>query len=413
MNIKYWANFCKANLCKFTLLAGMCGYTPLGFAHEAHTQHQESALAVSVATDAKGQLWRAQVKHGQIWVDVSQDAGQHFAKPVLVNSQAMKVAADGEARPKIAVSAQGYVYLTWTESLKKAYAGYIWFARSINGGESFEAPYIVHQDRAEITHRFDALNLAPNGDITVVWVDKRDLIAAKAAGKAYDGAAIYYAVSSNQGKSFLPEQKLADSSCECCRIALANKPDGSLAVLWRHVFAGSERDHAMMELPPISQPNQASKAPTLVRASYGHWQIDGCPHHGAALAYGQGFGYHLAYFDGAGEQPSMMVSRMDGEAWVSSPPKKFGNIQYQAGHPALWSQGEQAWLVWREKQTADTSQIMGMFSNDGGKSWRTANTLLNVKGKLDYPQLLSIKESAYLAVNTQQQGLKFIKLTAP
>lgn len=391
--------------CVARIWLGMCCWWGLqAGAHEGHTDYAESALAISVASDTNGQLWRAQVKQGQVWVDSSADLGQHFSPAVVVNSKPIKVAADSEARPKIAVSAAGHIYLSWTESLKKPYAGYIWFARSIDGGKSFEAPYIVHRDRAEITHRFDALHVAPNGKITVAWVDKRDLIAAKAKGKPYDGAAIYYAVSNNQGKSFEPEQKLADSSCECCRIAMTNKPDGTVAVLWRHVFAGSERDHAMLEI------GSDMTAPNIVRASYGHWQIDGCPHHGAALAYGEGFGYHLAYFDGAGDRPSMMLSRMDSEAWVTSPPKKFGNMQNQAGHPALLSRGEQVWLVWRERQPTGSSQIIGMTSQDGGRSWNTPEALLTVPGKLDYPQLLMIKEIPYLAVNSQHQGLKLIQL---
>jgi len=206
------------------------------------------------------------------------------------------VAADAEARPHIAVGPGGNVYVTWTESLKKSYAGNIWFARSVDGGKSFEPPYIVHQHREEITHRFDVLQVTANGSITVAWIDKRDALVAKAAGKPYEGAAIYYAVSNDHGKSFHPEQKLADSSCECCRIAMTGKADGTVAVLWRHVFDDGERDHAMAEISPGARP-------ILVRASYGHWKLDGCPHHGAALAVGEGFGYHLAYFDGAGNRP--------------------------------------------------------------------------------------------------------------
>ncbi|HEY0562686.1 MAG TPA: exo-alpha-sialidase, partial [Methylophilus sp.] len=177
----------------------------LALAHEAHTDYAPSQLAISVAFDDAGTLWRASVKEGHVWVDSSTDLGKHFSPGVKVNAQPLKIAADAEARPKIALAANGHIYLTWTESLKTPYAGYIWFARSVNGGKSFATPYIVHQDRAEITHRFDALHVAPNGNITVTWVDKRDLIAAKAAGKPYDGAAIYYAESTDQGTSFLPE----------------------------------------------------------------------------------------------------------------------------------------------------------------------------------------------------------------
>jgi hypothetical protein len=372
--------------------------------HEAHTMPQKSSMAISVAFDGAGALWRASVHDGFVLVDKSSDLGKTFSVAAKVNQSTQKIGADGEARPKIAISPEGNIYLTWTEALKKPFAGYIWFARSVNYGKSFEKPYIVHQDRAEITHRFDALNVAPDGNITVTWVDKRDLIAAKAAGKKYDGAAIYYAISKDAGKTFEQEKKLTDSSCECCRIALANKPDGTVVAMWRHVFAGSERDHAIAEI-------NSNKEPALVRASYGRWKIDGCPHHGATLAYGEGFGYHMAFFDGAGDKPSLMVARMDGEAWVSSPPKKFGNMKNSAGHPSLLSLSEEVWLVWKETNTAKATEIYQMKSGDGGKSWDDAKVIFTTKDKTDYPQLIESKGKVYLAINTVVDGFKLVPIS--
>lgn len=366
-------------------------------AHEAHTEQAASLLAVSVVGDAQGRLWMAQARQGQVWVAMSEDGGKQFGQEVAVHPQSMKVAAAGEARPKIALGPQGQVYVSWTESLKKPYAGYIWFARSLDGGKHFEPPMLVHQDREEITHRFDALHVAANGTVTVAWVDKRDLLAAKVAGKAYEGAAIYYAVSTNQGKSFSPEQKLADSSCECCRIAMTSKADGTVAVLWRHVFEGSERDHAMAEIAPGGKP-------VLVRASYGHWKIDGCPHHGAALAVGEGFGYHLAYFDGAGDKPGLRVARMDAAAWVTSPPKRVGDARKNAAHPALFSQGDAVWLAWQEHQ-GNQAEILLMRSVDGGRSWSAPEVALRSNGKLDYPQWVSLAGQVSLVVNSAEQGL--------
>lgn len=377
-------------------LACMVSVAP---AHEAHTEHRAGQLAVSLTADSNGRIWMAQAKGGQVWVSFSDDNGKRFSPAVAANPTQMKVAADAEARPKIALGANGQVYLSWTESLKKPYAGYIWFARSLDGGKHFESPIIVHQDRDEITHRFDALHVAANGVITVAWVDKRDLLAAKAAGKPYDGAAIYYATSSNQGKSFNLEQKLADSSCECCRLAMTSKPDGTVAVLWRHVFEGSERDHAMAEISPGGKP-------VLVRASYGHWKLDGCPHHGAALAVGEGFGYHLAYFDGAGDKPGLRIARMDGQAWVTSPPKRFGEAKRNAGHPALLSMGDKVWLAWEEHDSSG-ADILAMTSSDGGRSWSAPVLLVHHTGKLDYPQWLWLSGQAVMAVNTSEQGLQF------
>ena len=376
-------------------------------AHEGHTMPQKSTVAISVVFDSIGNLWRASVKDDFVLVDKSSDLGKTFSAAVKVNSTPQKIGADGEARPKIAISPEGNIYITWTEALKTPFAGYIWFARSVDNGKSFEKPYIVHKDKAEITHRFDALNLAPNGKITVTWVDKRDLIAAKAAGKKYDGAAIYYAVSSDQGKTFAPEKKLADSSCECCRIVTTNKPDGTTVAMWRHVFAGSERDHMLAEIP------QVNTKPEPHRATFGHWVIDGCPHHGAALASGgegaNWWGYHMAYFDGNDNNPGLYYSRMDGVAWASSPAKKFGDNKNQAGHPDILSLGENVWLVWREIKDGKTN-IMGIFSDDGGRSWSDAKMLAGTAQKADYPILLSYKNQAYLVWNTQQTGLQVMPL---
>ena len=386
--------------------------------HQEHTMSQKSMLAISTAFDSQGNLWRASVHDGFVVVDKSSDFGKTFSASVKVNSEPQKIGADGEARPKIAISPEGNIYVTWTEALKNPFAGYIWFARSINAGKIFEKSYIVHQDRTEITHRFDALNVAPNGNITVSWVDKRDLIAAKAAGKKYDGAAIYYAVSTDKGASFKQEQKLADSSCECCRIVTTNKPDGTVVALWRHVFEGGERDHMMAEIPKADAKHDTH------RATFGHWKIDGCPHHGAALASGgegkHWWGYHMAYFDGNDTKPGLYYSRMDGVAWASSPAKKFGDNAKQAGHPALLSfsdklGGENVWLVWREINDGKSS-ILGMFSDDGGKSWNEAKTLATSSQKADYPILIHYKNLAqdkdqpYLVWNTQQDGLIVIAL---
>lgn len=421
LNITNWNEFGYDRLMKkwiltLSILLSFCIH-----AHEAHLAHPAPGVsATDVAFDTKGNLWRVSVKNGFLLVDKSADLGKTFSAPAKVNPIAQKIGANNEARPDIALDADNHIYVTWTQNLTTRFAGYIWFARSTDVGKSFEKPYIVHQDRAEITHAFNALNVSTNGKITVTWIDKRDALNAIKAGKKYAGAAIYYAVSNNRGKSFAAEKKLADSSCECCRIVTTNKPDGTTAVLWRHVFEGSERDHMIAEIP------QENAKPQLHRATFGHWQIDGCPHHGAALATGgegaNWWGYHLAYFDGNDANqnknqksaPGLYYSRMDGVAWASSPAKKFGNHNNQAGHPAILSVtnkagDEHVWLVWREIE-AKNNKIIGMFSQDGGRSWSEAKELAITIEKADYPQLLQYQQQVYLAWNTQKDGLQLIAL---
>jgi hypothetical protein len=391
---------------KLFLMICLC----LSFSAAAHEAHQDtsSSLPISVAFDNSGKLWRVQVKADFVEVSYSSDYKQ-FSTPLKVNPEPQNLRPMGEVRPKIAIGSKGEIYVAWMQNLKPRFAGYIWFARSVDGGKTFEKPYVVHQDRAEISHAFEALQVSPSGVVTILWLDSRDLVAARAAGKTHSGSSIYYAVSNNQGASFQPEQKLADSSCECCRIATVHKPDGTVAALWRHVFEGNERDHMLAEVP------KADQKPHLHRATYDHWKIDGCPHHGAALASGgegsDWWGYHMAYFDGNDKKAGLYYTRMDGVAWASSVPKKFGNHKHQAGHPALLSQGEKVWLVWRESEDKKDF-IFGMFSDDGGRNWQAATMLANASGKSDYPHLLNKDGQFYLVWNTAKDGLKVLGLQA-
>lgn len=387
--LKIWALFCGLFLWQPAFL----------HAHEGHDHGPP--LAVSVVFDQDGMLWRVGVKDGIVTVDKSQDMGQTFSAARKINAQPQKVGTDGDARPKIAIGPEGNIYVTWTQSLAKPYSGYIWFARSTDQGKTFSKPVIVHQDRAEITHRFDALTVGENDRVYVAWIDKRDLVAAKANKQAYDGAAIYYAYSDDAGTSFSKEQKLADSSCECCRIAITTDAAGNAVAMWRHLFEGGIRDHAIAKFSdaPITE---------VKRASFGGWKIDACPHHGPAIARGGDWGWHMAWFDG-GEKAGLFYARMDGEAWVSSPAKRFGDVEQQAGHPALMSQGEQVWLVWKE--LTDTASIIRMaMSDNGGRNWNDAVTIAESAGKSDHPQLLRSADEVYLGWNTAKDGLIIRKL---
>jgi hypothetical protein len=383
-------------------LALLMALTGNACAHEGHDHGPP--LAVSVALDAKDNLWRASVKDGFVLVDKSPAlVSLAFSASQKLNSQAQKIGTDGDARPKIAIAKNGNIYVTWTQALPTPYSGYIWFSRSSDGGKTFSQPSIVHQDRAEITHRFDALSISPSGRIYVAWVDKRDLIAAKKAKQSYDGAAIYYAVSDDQGASFSAEHKVADSSCECCRIAMLADEQGDAVMMWRHLFDGGVRDHA------IAKVSANDTTPKVHRASFGDWKIDACPHHGPAIARGGDWGYHMAWFDG-GDKAGLFYARMDGDAWVSSPAKRFGDANNQAGHPALISDGEQVWLAWKE-MTDTLSLVKLARSNDGGRSWDTPVVISQTKGKSDYPQLLLKDGQAYLAWNTKLDGLAWLKIT--
>lgn len=390
-------------LCLLCLIQPVIGHE--GHGHDKVAKAYRTTLALSALFDGQGRLWRAAVDSGRVMVSYSEDHGRTFSKPVTVNPRPERVGGEGELRPKIAFGKDGEIYVSWTQALDKPYAGHIRFSRSLDDGKSFSAPVIINRNTDPITHRFDSLAVADDGTIYVAWIDKRDLQAAKASGKQYDGAAIYVAVSIDDGASFGAEYKVADGSCECCRIGLATEPGGTAVIFWRHVFDGSIRDHAVARIGP----RDVLKEP--VRVSYGNWKIDACPHHGPAIARGGDWGWHLAWYDGNEKKPGLYVARLDGEAWVTSPARRFGNPDAQAGHPALFAMGEQVFLAWKE-MTDSSAVIMAMVSEDGGRSWGKPRKVAQTSGAADNPFLISDGKQVYLSWNTRQDAYRLIDMGA-
>lgn len=197
--------------------------------------------------DKQGILWVAWYASGHVYVSRSSDKGQSFNPPVIVNRSPELVYAKGENRPKLAFGSKGEIYISWTQKLtEKRFSGHIRFARSLDGGKHFSDPITVNDHLGVTSHRFDALAVNEKGDIYIAWLDKRDLLAAKKLNKKYNGAALYYAVSTNAGKSFRKNKKIADSSCQCCRVAMAMNNRELPVIVWRHIYGDNIRDHGIV-----------------------------------------------------------------------------------------------------------------------------------------------------------------------
>ena len=351
-------------------------------------------LAASAAFSGKGELWAASVDGGHVMVRRSADAGKTWSVPQPVNTVAEGIGADGDSRPKIALGSRGEVYVTWTKPLAKPYTGEIRFARSTDGGKTFSAPVTVHADRQEITHRFDALTVTRDGKLFIAWIDKRDMVALGKRG-AYRGAAVYFAVSDNQGASFRGDYKLADHSCECCRIGLLPRDDGSVLALWRHVFEPNERDHALGVM------HADGRAGAVRRATFDRWAVDVCPHHGPSLAADADGRLHAVWFTQGSQREGVFYGRLrqSGEPGVDGLRRVGGEA---AAHADIAAAGQRVVVVWKEFD-GTRSRLRAMISDNGGESWRERD-LLSTAGASDQPRVLEHGGRFHAFWNTQREG---------
>lgn len=358
----------------------------------------QAELGTSAAFAADGTLFAVTKQGGHVVLYRSRDEGQSWSSPTLVNASPEAVSADSENRPKLVVAPNGAVLVSWTQPLGKPYSGAVRLARSDDGGASFALPLTVHRDRAAITHRFETPIAGRDGHITVAWIDKRDLEAAKDSGKRYRGAAIYAAVSTDGGRSFLPERRVADHSCECCRIAAALDSDGAPLLLWRHVFAPNERDHALARLAPDGT------ATDVARATFDHWRVDGCPHHGPALAVGADGTRHAVWFNMRGDEGRvqygrLMPGRVEGQ-------RKVGGAR--AAHADIAVTGPHVAIAWKEFD-GERTVLHAELSNDSGQSFRS-RALAHAAGASDQPRLLRRDDALFVFWRTEREGMRVFPL---
>jgi hypothetical protein len=357
-------------------------------------------VAATGTFDNNGRLWLATVRNGHIALSHSDNQGKNFSNEARVNPDPEFIAADGENRPKIAFGARGEVYVSWTQSLETPFSGNIRFSRSLDGGRTFSAPITINDNRDAISHRFDVLGVNRRGDIHIAWLDKRDASAAEQGGVKFSGVSLYYAVSTDNGNSFSANYKMMDHTCECCRIAMDMDMDGVPVILWRHVFDGNVRDHALLRLDGIS---------SLQHVSNDGWHIDACPHHGPALSISNDGAYHIAWFTNAPLRHGLFYARSVDQGKRFSAPRAFGNNDAQAGHAHILSRGTSVFIVWKEFD-GTTTGIQMMRSDDNGSTWSAPVKVGASAGASDHPLLIADRDRVYLSWNTMKDGYRLIAL---
>jgi len=371
------------------LIVLLCLLAPALMAHEGMHMSAGPGLGASAAFDSHGRLYVVDAADGHVRLRHSDDDGRTLSAPVEVNTTAERIYDEGENRPKLAFGPHDEIYVSWSQPRTAPWTGFVRFARSLDGGEHFSAPLTVHHDRAEITHRFDALAVDGKGRIVIAWIDKRDVIAATAAGKPYLGAAVYYSWSDDGGASFVPERKLVDQSCECCRIALARTPDGQVAAFFRSIYGDNIRDHAYAVLRTDGQPSHAE------RATFSQWHIAGCPHHGPGLAIGNDGVRHAVWYE-AKDKPSIHYGQL-----APGHPPRHAQVLATAGasHADVAVHGNTVWVVWNQVD-ANGYRLMLRRSSDNGAHFDAAREIVRSAGAVGSPQLLEKQGRAFVAWNT-------------
>ena len=345
-----------------------------------------------------GALLLAWSAGGRVMAARTADRGRTFGPAVAVNPGPQSVDDNGEARPAVAADREGRVFVAWSVKQEKAFSGTLWFSRSLDGGRTFEPARTLASDPA--SQRFAALAAAPGGRLYLAWIDKRWLVAAKEKGEQYRGAALVLTWSDDGGTTFRREEVAASHhSCECCRLALALRPDGRPWVMWRHIFPPNVRDHVVVGL------GADDRLTDPVRIAVDDWRVDACPHHGPSLAVSGDGRLHAAWYT--------QGSRGKGVFYAGGapfgPPIPVGDRARAPSHPQVVAEKNRLWLAWREFD-GERASVMAQGSTDGGSTWSEPQPVATTNDGSDRPLLLLVDGRAHLSWQTRAEGWRLVPL---
>jgi hypothetical protein len=207
--------------------------------------------------------------------------------PVRVNRQAGAATAWRGDQPSISVAPDGSaVYVVWTARVDSGseHGTDLYMSASNDGGQSFATEVKINDDKVPGPHGMHSLAVAKDGRIYVGWLDERNVHVPKPSAKGEghhmeSNRDLFIAYSTDGGRSFSGNRRVATEACPCCKTSLAVSPDGTLYAGWRQVLPGSYRHIAVAS---STDGGASFSAPVIV--SDDRWVLQGCPVSGPSLA---------------------------------------------------------------------------------------------------------------------------------
>jgi hypothetical protein len=372
----------------------------------AEAQHQHGggkapeAFTAAPAFGPDGRLWLARASADRIVVQKSNDLGKTFTAPVAVTPEPVDLDWGPDARVHIAVDGKGNAVVSFAIFQDQRFNGRAFVSRSTDNGARFNRPQPLTRDTT--SQRFETVAIDPAGRVFAAWLDKRNIAAARATGRAYPGAALAYAWS-DDGATFGDTTVALDNTCECCRLGITFAGPGRPAVVFRNIFADSIRDHAVVTFKDASTPGP------LQRVSTDNWKIEACPHHGPSLAIAEDGSYHVAWFTDGEARKGLFYARAASGETPFEAPRALSSPDRQPARPYLLANGRALHLVWKEFD-GTKAQVRWQMSHDSGRSWSAPRTVADTEDASDHPLLVAHAGRAYLSWLTKSEGYRLIPL---
>ena len=360
--------------------------------------------AEPVIADARdGSFYVAWVNHDAKQADVMlarfNDAGEIQGPAVRVNRQPGAATAWRGDQPSLVVAPDGAVHVLWTSRVDagEKQGTDVFLSSSTDRGQSFATEVKVNDDKAPGPHGMHSLAVAGDGRIYAAWLDERNVHAPMPSTKGEghhmeSNRDLYLAYSTDGGRSFSANKKVASDACPCCKTALTISTDGTLYAGWRQVLPGSFRHIAVAG---STDGGKNFSTPTIV--SDDHWMLQGCPVSGPSLSVDRASGNLKVVWFAAGEGTAAGVyfaeSKDKGHSFT---PRQLLAQETVRGTPAIAG----TIALWQTSETAETKM----------RSLGNAGSALSVAANAELPAATYVNDKLFVAYIGKEKEIRSVWL---
>ncbi len=344
-----------------------------------------------------GMFYVAWVNHDAKQADVMlarfNATGESQGSPVRVNRQAGAATAWRGDQPSVSVAPDGGVHVLWTARVDagEKHGTDIYLSSSTDRGLSFTTEVKVNDDKATGAHGMHSLAVAADGRIYAAWLDERNVHVPKPSEKGEghhmeSNRDLYLAYSTDGGRTFSANQKVASEACPCCKTALTVSADGTVYAGWRQVLPGSFRHIAV-----AGSTDGGKSFSTPVIVSDDHWVLQGCPVSGPSLSVDRTSGNLkvLWYAAGEGSAPGVYLAESKDKGHSFSP-RQLLSQETVRGTPALTG----AVALWQTSETSETKM----------RALGNAGTTLSVAANAELPAGAFVNDKLFVAyIGTEKE----------
>lgn len=252
---------------------------------------------------------------------------------------------------------------------------------SNDNGKTWNAPFVLHNDKTKTEHGFVSLVPYNDNSFMVIWLDGRKY----ATGE--DEMTLRAAIISQEGK-IIEEFILDERVCDCCSTNAIKTNDG-IAVVYRNRDENEERDMSIVYFK-----DNKWTAPQLVFKD--SWIIAGCPVNGAAIDANKNQ-LGVAWFTEAEDRPAVKFAFADGFGNDFNIPTTINTTTPVGRVDFCYIDDETAVISWMEGDKTTTYLKVRTINTDGTNQLGEVLTVTEMNGgrAVGFPKMVKKDNQLY------------------